>query len=314
LETHRFDLVSLVGDCVALVSANASKTGVKINSKISTATPRHFEGDSFRLRQVLLNLMANAIKFTPAGGHVELVIASAATQTNHELVRFEVRDTGIGIDESAIKQLFERFTQADSSTTRRYGGTGLGLAISSRVVVMMGGRLEVQSIVGRGSSFYFTVPFRAIESSLGAVAPPRQRLTRLGLHVLVAEDNAINRKIISAQLEALGCSCVMAVDGQEALVVLQQESVPDVILMDCHMPNLDGWEATKRLRGWAGEENATLLRRVSVVPVIALTAAALPEERARCLDAGMSSFLSKPVKLADLHCALMPYATAVDVN
>ncbi len=309
METHSFDLRPLVADCVALVAAQAEQAGIHLNCTLEPALPLHFEGDSFRLRQVLLNLMANAIKFTPAGGDVQLTITSAAPQQNPPLVRFEVRDTGIGMDESAMKRLFERFTQADSSTTRRYGGTGLGLAISARIVEMMGGRLQAESIPGHGSVFYFTVPLRVIAPVSDVVTPPKQPLASLGLRVLVAEDNAMNRKILAAQLAALGCRCTMAVDGEALLIALQQEPLPDVVLMDCHMPNLDGWEATRRIREWRSEVNASALQlQAATLPIVALTAAALPEERIHCLDAGMNDFLAKPVKLADLHRALQPFA------
>ena len=308
METHRFDLTSLVADCVALVAPKALEGGMRFDYALEPGLPRHFEGDSFRLRQVLLNLMANAIKFTPAGGHVQLRIISVAAHANPALIHFEVRDTGIGMDEVAIKRIFERFTQADSSTTRRYGGTGLGLAISSRIVDMMGGRITAESVPGQGSVFHFTVPLRIIESMPDDAAAPKQRVACLGLRVLVAEDNAMNRKILAAQLAALGCPCTMAVDGEELLIALQQEPLPDVVLMDCHMPNLDGWEATRRLRSWSRDPDAPAVRRqAAMLPVVALTAAALPEERRRCLDAGMNGFLAKPVKLADLHRTLQPF-------
>ncbi len=314
LEAHGFELATLVAGCVSLVSATASKGGIRLEYALAAGLPLHFEGDSFRLRQVLLNLMSNAIKFTPPGGRVRLTINSSDSESNPVPVLFEVRDTGIGIGESAIKKLFERFTQADSSTTRRYGGTGLGLAISSRLVGMMSGQLEVQSAPGQGSRFYFTIPLRVIEAS-AVVVEPSQRLSCLGLRVLVAEDNAINRKILGAQLEVLGCPCTMAADGEEVLIALQQAPPPDVVLMDCHMPNLDGWETTRRIRGWAIERDVSeVCRQASLLPVIALTAAALPEERVRCLDAGMTAFLSKPVKLADLHRALRSFSVAADVN
>jgi signal transduction histidine kinase/AmiR/NasT family two-component response regulator len=306
LETHRFDLGPLVADSAALVESNAAQGGVILDYRIAPELPAQFEGDSFRLRQVLLNLVANAIKFTPPGGCVRFTVTGAGLRPDGAmLLRFEVSDTGIGMDEEAIKRLFQRFTQADSSTTRRYGGTGLGLAISSRIVGVMGGRIEVNSAPGKGSVFYFTLPFKPVSVAPGPGAAPSARLARLGLRVLVVEDNLMNRRIIGAQLDELGCQHAMAVDGEQALVALQRDALPDVILMDCHMPNLDGWEATRRVRAWANAPEATELQRtISRRPIIALTAAALPEERKRCLDAGMNDFVSKPVKLGELHQAL----------
>lgn len=310
LETHRFELAPLVSDCAALVESNAAQGGVILDYRVATDLPAQFEGDSFRLRQVLLNLVANAIKFTPPGGCVRFLVTGAGTHADGRmLLRFEVSDTGIGMDEEALKRLFQRFTQADSSTTRRYGGTGLGLAISSRIVGVMGGRIEVSSTPGKGSVFHFSLPFKAVEPVTSAGAASGARLARLGLRVLVVEDNLMNRRIIGAQLDELGCKHAMAVDGEQALVALLRDPLPDVILMDCHMPNLDGWETTRRVRAWALSTEATELQKlIAKLPIIALTAAALPEERQRCLDAGMSDFVSKPVKLGELHQALKGFA------
>jgi CheY-like chemotaxis protein len=232
----------------------------------------------------------------------------AATQTAIPHVRFEVTDTGIGMDETAIARIFERFTQADSSTTRRYGGSGLGLAISFRLVEMMGGRLEVTSAPGKGSTFYFTIP---LETATAAPAAPAAAAlqTRLNVRVLVAEDNVVNRKILGTQLQQLGCSFTMAVDGRAALSALQVEPLPDAILMDCHMPNLDGWAATNQIRGWATSPSAHL-RKAASIPIIALTASAYPEERNRCHQAGMNDFIAKPLKLAELQKVLLPYVRA----
>jgi len=162
----------------------------------------------------------------------------------------------------------------------------------------------VQSEPGHGSTFFFTIPLRAITAA--PVVSSASTDTRLDLHVLVAEDNAINRRVLAAQLEKLGCRCTMAVDGGEALAILQgRPPLPDVILMDCDMPNLDGWEATRRLRAWATAPDASPLQQsAAALPVIALTAATLPEDRARCFEAGMTDYLSKPIKLAGLQRVL----------
>jgi CheY-like chemotaxis protein len=212
------------------------------------------------------------------------------------------------MDADVVARVFERFTQADSSTTRRYGGTGLGLAISFRLVEMMGGRLQVTSAPGKGSVFYFTIPLRPVASAPTtpqSLAPLKS--LRLNLRVLVAEDNAVNRKILASQLDQLGCPFTMAADGEEALLALQHEPLPDAILMDCHMPKLDGWETTRRIRQWSTSANA-VEQRAATIPVIALTASAYPAERTRCQEAGMSGFIAKPLKLAELEQALLPHA------
>ena len=311
LETRRFELAPLVADCVTLLRPKAGQGEVQIDFTVDPAIPRYLEGDSYRLRQVLLNLVANAIKFTPPGGRVRVAVSSVAPTSDPVPVRFEVSDTGIGMDDVAMKRIFDRFNQADTSTTRRYGGTGLGLAISSRLVGMMSGRIEAESQPGKGSVFHFTLPFRMNGSTLEMPVSPARGSVRLGLRVLVAEDNAMNRKIIGVQLGELGCSYTMTNDGEEVLAALRKEPLPDVILMDCHMPNLDGWEATRSIRGARDDPAASDLRiRAAALPIIALTAAALPEERTRCLEAGMDDFLTKPVKLAALQGALQPFVHA----
>ncbi len=305
LEKQPFQMASLVDDCAGLMAAKAAQDGVRLDVALAPELTGSFEGDGYRLRQILLNLLSNAIKFTPRGGNVRLAITSDEPAANPTPIRFEVRDTGIGMDEAATKRLFTRFSQADSSTSRRYGGTGLGLAISFRIVEMMGGRLGAESVRDRGSAFHFSLPLRAIEGAAVPAPAPEHGILRLDLHVLVAEDNAINRRIFHAQLAKLGCRCTTAHDGEEALAALQREPLPDVILMDCDMPKLDGWEATRRLRRWADAPDADAIqRRASTLPVIALTAATLPEDRARCFAVGMTDFLAKPLKLASLRRVL----------
>ena len=303
LEQHPFELTPLVRDLTTLLGGAAAAARIRLEFIVATALPPQVEGDSHRLRQVLLNLASNAIKFTPPDGHVKVAVSSDAPQANPVTVRFEVRDTGIGMDAATMARIFERFTQADTSTTRRYGGSGLGLAISAQLVRLMGGHLEVESHPGRGSAFFFSLTMPRIELLAPSPAPAAKLKADLGLQVLVVEDNAVNRRLLAVQLGQLGCRHTMAEDGEAALAALESSPPPDVILMDCHMPRLDGWETTRRLRGWSADPSATR-QHLSALPVIALTAAALPEERQRCLDAGMNQFVSKPVRLSELHEAL----------
>jgi signal transduction histidine kinase/ActR/RegA family two-component response regulator len=303
LESHAFELPSMLQDAVGLIAPKATTSSVRLIVNPSPDLPRWVEGDSHRLRQITLNLLSNAVKFTSPGGEVTISVTPAGSRALPAGIRFEVRDTGIGMDAATLSRIFERFSQADSSTTRRYGGTGLGLAISSRLTQMMGGRLEVESAPGKGSVFHFTVPLPAVDAARTTANEPEQASLRLGLQVLVAEDNVVNRKILGAQLTQLGCRFTVAVDGVEALAALDRDPLPDVILMDCHMPNLDGWETTRRIRSWQNDPDSRR-QRASQIPIVALTAAALPEERARCVDAGMTGFLAKPVKVAELHRTL----------
>jgi len=309
LDRHPFELASTVADTMALMTSKAAAGGVQLQFDVAPNLPPQVLGDSYRLRQVLLNLTSNAVKFTPTGGRVQVTVRAEEAAADPVRVRFEVRDSGIGMDEATIVRVFERFTQADTSTTRRYGGSGLGLAISTHLVELMGGELEVESAPGKGSVFFFALSFPRVTTPV-IEAPMAKINAHLGLDVLVVEDNPMNRAILAAQLARLGCRHTVALDGQEALTALARAPAPDLVLMDGHMPNLDGWETTRRIRAWFDDENPQL-RRAAVVPIVALTAAALPEERWRCLDAGMNEFLAKPVRLADLHNVLRRYAQDV---
>ncbi|HVU35769.1 MAG TPA: ATP-binding protein [Opitutaceae bacterium] len=306
LESTPFDLASMVNDTVALVRARAPATAVTVTASTS-GLPALVEGDSYRVRQVLFNLLSNGVKFTPPGGKVHVSVACPASENGQYQVRFEVSDNGIGMDAETKSRVFERFTQADSSTTRRYGGTGLGLPISARLVALMGGHLEVQSTPGSGSAFHFTVPLKVVPGVVEKTDNPSAAVVPLELRVLVAEDNEVNRKLIVTQLSRLKCAYTAVGDGTAALDALDHEGLPDVILMDCHMPNLDGWATTRQIRAWAGDGNAQR-QKAAAIPIVALTAAALPEERTRCIEAGMDGFLAKPVKLAELEKVLRPYS------
>jgi Signal transduction histidine kinase len=313
LEQHAFELRRTVAGVLALLQPKATAGGVTLAHSIAAELPEFVEGDSYRLRQILLNLASNAVKFTPAGGRVDLIVEPEPDSVSRPLIRFAMRDTGIGLDAAAQQRIFERFTQADSSTTRRFGGTGLGLAISSRLVDMMGGRLAVDSTPGAGSTFHFTLPLPPASAITNEPLAPAPVEHALGLRVLVVEDNAVNRRIIASQLAQLGCDVALAADGALALDALRQPPLPDVVLMDCHMPNLDGWETTARIRAWASSPDAQR-RAAAALPIIALTAAALHEERTRCLASGMDGFLSKPLKLAELHRTLADSAPSPERN
>ncbi len=309
LEHHDFQLADVVNDTIGLVTSRADVAGLRLTCTLDPGLPEVVTGDSYRLRQVLLNLLANAVKFTPAGGRVEMHVAAAGPAINPLLVRFSVRDTGIGIDAATRERIFERFTQADASTTRRYGGTGLGLSICARLVDLMGGRLGLESTPGKGSVFSFVVPLTPSQRRHPEAAAA-SALPNLRLRILVAEDNEINSRIIVRQLQQLGCTSVLAADGEELLARLVADTLPDLILMDCHMPKVDGWETTRRIRAWATEPAGPRLAAASL-PIIALTAATLPEEQARCREAGMDGFVAKPVRLSELETALRPYARPV---
>jgi len=281
LEETDFDVHGLVGEIRTLL---APRKGVALIASIAGGVSRYAIGDPLRVRQVLLNIVGNALKFTEHGS-VEIALSMAAP----ERVRFAVRDTGPGIDPARLATLFAPFTQADASTTRRFGGTGLGLAISRGIVETMGGSIEATSVVGEGTTFTIEMPLRKGTAPLAVVAAAP---ARHGLRVLVAEDNAVNKLVISAMLRRQGHQCDVTSNGREAVDAMLRRDY-DLVLMDCHMPELDGRGATLRIRAMSDVARAR-------TPIVALTASAMEDERAACLAVGMNAVLTKPLTLEAL--------------
>lgn len=257
-----------------------------LKQNLDPGLPERLLGDAGRLDQILANLVDNAIKFT-AVGEIELSIHVEAVQADRLQLRFGVQDTGVGISEADLARIFEPFTQADGSLTRRYGGTGIGLSIAHRLVRCLGGELGCSSVLNQGSRFSFSLSLARDDSAPAATAPEPAPLAPLAVQaqVLLVEDNPINQVVTAALLEKLGCRVTVAEDGREAIEKLTAQSV-DLVLMDCQMPVMDGYEATRRIR--AGEAG------VPQLPIVAVTAHALAEDRQKCLDAGMDDYLAKP--------------------
>jgi hypothetical protein len=266
----------------------AADRGIRLSCTIASSVPDDLNGDSRRLKQVVGNLLANAVKFTSAG-EVKLSV-NARGRT----LRFEICDTGIGIAADACKRLFEPFVQADASTTRRFGGTGLGLAICRELVTLMGGQIGVESTPGKGSTFWFTVPLARAKQPIAEVAPVEAEPVVEGVRVLVVEDNPVNRKVAVGILSQLGYNPDVAVDGLAGVEAFEITKY-DAILMDCQMPRMDGYDATRTIRA---AENGTH------TPIIAMTASAMQADRDRCFAAGMDDFLSKPIDRELLAAAL----------
>ena len=302
-EQVRFDVGRWVREAVALHRPAAEKKGLKVEVDIAQDVPSKIAGDPGRLRQVISNLVANAVKFTDFG-RIAVSVRAAPNQTDlrRDQLRllFTVRDTGIGIPEDVQKHIFEAFTQADASVTRRYGGTGLGLAICARLVSMMGGALHVVSRPNEGSAFRFTAVFEQAADEMSALTEPAplEAMTMQGLHVLVAEDVAVNELLMRKLLGQMGCTFHIARNGAEAVQAWKNRRF-DLVLMDVQMPVMSGLDATAQIRRLEAADP-----RRGRTPIVALTAHAMAGDRERCLAAGMDSYVSKPVSPALLAQAI----------
>jgi signal transduction histidine kinase len=302
LDMCDFRLDELVQDTIAMFAGRAREKRLELLISIDSDVPQIVRGDARRVRQILSNLLANAVKFT-ATGSIDVRVEHAAERfdaANEREVRFTVRDTGAGISPEVQMRLFEPFVQEDGSTTREYGGTGLGLAMSKQLVTMMGGTIGAESEVGRGARFWFVVPFdSASETSEDipmqyAIGAP---LGSSSARILVVEDNIVNQQVAVAMLTHLGCSVDVAADGQQAIEA-QQRTTYDLIFMDCQMPLMDGFSATSAIRENEARQTENGNARV---PIVAMTANALPDDRERCLAAGMDDYIAKPFRRQQLQ-------------
>jgi signal transduction histidine kinase/ActR/RegA family two-component response regulator len=297
LQPVPFNPQQLATEVLALMRERADAQQLTLRLEAAPGGAPWLTADAVRLRQVLFNLVGNALKFTETGG---VVVRLSQTQPDSPLgrvqLRLDVEDTGIGIPAEALPTLFDRFTQADATAARRHGGSGLGLAITREVVQRMGGEIQVQTELGRGSCFSVTVP---CEPAAAPAAPdgaaPDAVQACAGLQVLVAEDHAVNQLLIEAMLQRLGHQPTLVADGHAA-VESARGGGWDLVLMDMQMPELDGLAATRAIRALQGTAGA--------VPIVAMTANARPEDRQACMDAGMDDYLTKPIHLADLQAAL----------
>ena len=285
----------LLADIVNSLRVIADKKNLALESGVAAPVPERLLGDPVRIRQILVNLIGNAIKFTAAGSVT--VTVEPAGAADPAWLHFCVRDTGIGIPAEEQQHIFEAFRQADGSTSRKYGGTGLGLAICTRLTAMMGGRIWVESRPEAGSAFHFTAKLGLPDpSARTATAPGGPGASLRSLHVLLAEDNLVNQKVAMRLLERGGHSVVCAGDGTQAVAAFQRDRF-DVILMDVQMPDMDGIEATAEIR----RLEAALRRHT---PILALTANAMKGDRERCLGAGMDGYIAKPLRSEKLFEAI----------
>lgn len=290
LERLPVGLARTVDSVRRMFESKAMEKGVRLECRIAKDLPLGIVGDALRLRQILMNLISNALKFTENGE--VLIEVTRIEKPEGDQIRFDVVDTGIGMEPASLRRLFQRFTQAESSTTRRFGGTGLGLSIAQGLVTSMGGTIVVESTPGKGSRFHFCIPLESASLSSSSDVEDEGPSIPENTRVLVIDDNRVNRRVARSVLDKLDCIVVDVESGKDALETLENECF-DLILMDCHMPDMDGFETTRRIRGWSGDQSENR-RKASTTPVVALTADALSEARGQCLASGMDAILTKP--------------------
>jgi len=320
LEQVAFDPQLVIGEAVAMFEARAAARGLRLEVSVGDAMPPAVLGDPLRLRQVITNLVANAIKFT-ARGSVSVHIEAAGAGDETEGIVATVSDTGIGMSPEVQERLFKPFSQADGSTTRQFGGTGLGLAIAHDLVRLMGGSISLSSVPGRGSVFrvHLALPHAMAPAQQRALAPttgPHELVRSFaGRHVVLAEDNPVNREVACALLERFGVTVLVACNGLEAVELVSRQAC-DLVLMDCQMPGMDGFAATRAIRSREAGPNANAftaaMRRH--LPVIALTANAMKGDRERCLEAGMDDYLTKPFTARQLGEVLEKWLDAASAG
>ncbi|MEO5881568.1 MAG: ATP-binding protein, partial [Caldimonas sp.] len=300
LHETNFDLRALVQEAVDLMATTARDKPITLSCTIARRLPGRVQGDPMRLRQVLINLLHNAVKFTERG-HVVLEVRILEAFVDAVQLQFAVRDTGIGIAEDQFDSVFDAFSQVDSSSTRRHGGSGLGLAIVKQLADLMGGRVGVDSRIDQGSTFWLELRMKTASGAAAApAAAPGRKIEAVPACVLLAEDDRVNQMVVMTMLEKLGCVVDVVANGDAACSAVAQKRY-DLVFMDCHMPVMDGFEATRRIRDRAASGDPR-------TPIVALTADALAGDRERCLDSGMDDYMTKPVSTAQLAAAVRRWA------
>ena len=308
LENVPFDISIATQEMMQLFTPVAADKNLYLALKIAENVPAVIQGDPGRLQQILRNLISNALKFTEVGG-ISINIAVSKQRGVPELY-FQVKDTGIGVPEDKLEEIFQKFSQADTSITRKYGGTGLGLAITKQLLGMMGGIIGVESTVGYGSVFYFCIPIREAAKDakpVNIIPEDEKKDTKIntGLKILAVDDHPVNRMFVDKLLKKMGIHDIdFAENGSDAIFMLQSKKY-DLVFMDCQMPEMDGYTATKHILDIEGEDHT---------PIIAMTANAMVGDREKCIKSGMDDYISKPVKADKLRKVLEKWSGAVSTN
>jgi CheY-like chemotaxis protein/anti-sigma regulatory factor (Ser/Thr protein kinase) len=295
LVSEPFHLTAVMDSLLGGQKQAAADKDIDLRVRYNNLEQANFRGDAMRLSQVIINLLSNAIKFTGAGGVVSLEVEQLSRNADEALVKFTVTDTGIGIDQETQQRIFAPFEQADSTISRRFGGTGLGLAISQRIVEMMGGKIQLDSVANRGSSFYFSVWLTADNAAAAAAAAEDAASPEIpdlsGLRVLVVDDIDINLEIIAAFFEGTGAALEFADNGRKAvdMVAASPCGYYDLVLMDVQMPVMDGYSATRAIRSLSRQDAGSM-------PILAMTANVFKDDVERALEAGMDGHVGKPVE------------------
>ncbi|MET0332734.1 MAG: ATP-binding protein, partial [Rhizobacter sp.] len=302
LHAQPVDVAQLIHDSIEMCKPSALEKGLELSASVDLPRPCTAVADPFRLRQILLNLIGNAVKFTEQGS---VRVLAAAVEGGRQM-RIRVEDTGMGIDSAAMERIFQPFVQVDSSNTRRFGGTGLGLSITRSLCEAMGGSIECHSVLGKGSTFEVRLPIELPPEPQTAptpVAAPAPAAARLHGTVLLAEDNEVNAIVAEATMVRLGLKVERVPSGVGVVerVCQTTEPRPDLVLLDCQMPGMDGFEAARRVRAHEAQHGLPRL------PLVALTANVFPEDREQCLAAGMDEFLAKPFNADQLRAMLTPF-------
>ncbi|NQZ08373.1 MAG: response regulator [Algicola sp.] len=308
-ENIPFDLAHTINDVMSLLAVNITGKDIDLSMEYPSDEPTHFSGDPSRISQILVNLLGNAIKFTESG-FIRIKAKCHPLNTNQTQVRLTVQDSGIGIDKAHIDKLFNSFTQADSSTTRKFGGTGLGLSICKQLVELMGGKIWLESELGKGSCFFVEFVLTPVATTVDDNATNQTECQKMpqtahfDAKILLVEDNEINQLVAANMLENFGLVVDIAVDGQQAIECFRQNSY-DLIFMDCLMPVMDGFEATKAIRAMQTNHRT---------PIVALTANALAQDREKCFKVGMDDFVTKPFTATQLEKVLNQWLKTNQLN